>query len=69
MNIAQSGASAPCAARRPATSINHGIARVDDYAWLRAANWQAVFRDPSLLDPEIRAYLEAENVYAKAMLA
>ena len=69
MNIPPSRASAPCAARRPATSINHGIARVDDYAWLRAANWQAVIRDPALLDPEIRACLEAENAYAKAMLA
>ena len=50
-------------------SIHHGIARVDDYAWLRASNWQAVIRDPALLDPEIKAYLEAENAYAKAMLA
>ena len=59
----------PCAARRPVTSTHHGIARVDDYAWLRAANWQAVIRDPTLLDEKIRAYLETENAYSKAILA
>ena len=69
MNDARSRASVPCAARHPATSTHHGIARVDDYAWLRAANWQAVIRDPALLDPEIRSYLEAENAYTEAMLA
>jgi oligopeptidase B len=51
------------------TSLYHGIERVDDYAWLRAGNWQAVMRDPALLDPEIRAYLEAENAYTKAAMA
>ncbi len=69
MNLEISCARVPCAARRPVNSIHHGIARVDDYAWLRASNWQAVIRDPALLDPEIKAYLEAENAYAKAMLA
>ena len=59
----------PHAVRRPLTSLYHGIERVDDYAWLRAANWQAVMRDPALLDPEIRAYLEAENAYTKAIMA
>ncbi len=51
------------------TSVHHGIARVDDYAWLRAPNWQAVMRDPALLAPEIRAYLEAENAYTGAVMA
>jgi oligopeptidase B len=51
------------------TSTHHGIARVDDYAWLRASNWQAVMRDPAALDAKIRAYLETENAYTKAMLA
>ncbi len=32
-------------------------------------NWQAMFRDPSILDPEIRAHLEAENAYQKAAMA
>ena len=66
---ARSGVSRPRAVRRPLTSLYHGIERVDDYAWLRAANWQAVMRDPALLDPEIRAYLEAENAHTEAAMA
>ncbi len=50
-------------------SVAHGVERVDEFAWLRAANWQEVMRDPQLLDPDIRAYLEAENAYADAALA
>ena len=60
---------APRAERRPATSTRHGITLTDDYAWLRADNWREVMRDPSVLDAAIRAYLEAENAYAKAALA
>src|SRR6185295_6241476 len=51
------------------STIHHGITRMDDYAWLRAANWQAVMRDPAQLDPAIRAHLEAENAYAEAFMA
>ncbi len=47
----------------------HGIALEDDYAWLRAANWQEVLRDPTALPAEIRAVLEAENTYADRVLA
>ena len=50
-------------------STRHGVNRVDDFAWLRAANWQEVMRDPGKLDPAIRAYLEAENRYADRVLA
>ena len=60
---------APRADKRPVTTIRHGVTLTDDYAWLRAANWQAVMRDPSVLDPEIRAHLEAENAHADAALA
>jgi len=62
-------ASVPSAERRPHTQILHGITLADDYAWLRAENWQEVLRDPEKLDPLIRAYLEAENAYAQAALA
>ncbi|HEX2446842.1 MAG TPA: S9 family peptidase [Methyloceanibacter sp.] len=68
-HAARSAVSRPRAIRRPSTSLYHGITRVDDYAWLRADNWQAVMRDPALLDPEIRSYLEAENAYSKALMA
>ncbi|MGO9173319.1 MAG: S9 family peptidase [Rhodomicrobium sp.] len=58
----------PVAEIRPARDLHHGIEREDNYAWLRAANWQEVMRDPASLGPGIRAYLEAENAYtAKAM--
>ncbi|MGZ3621226.1 MAG: S9 family peptidase, partial [Candidatus Binataceae bacterium] len=60
---------APCAKRRASVSTRHGITLTDDYAWLRAENWREVMRDPSVLDPDIRAYLDAENAYAKATLA
>jgi oligopeptidase B len=62
-------AKAPVATPDPKVSRWHGVDLVDDYAWLRAANWQEVMRDPSSLDPKIRAYLEAENAYCDAQLA
>jgi oligopeptidase B len=63
------GVRAPIFARRPSTSRHHGIEHVDDYAWLRANNWQAVMRDPTVLDAGIRAHLEAENAYTKKVMA
>ncbi|MDP6603860.1 MAG: S9 family peptidase [Rhodospirillales bacterium] len=59
----------PVAPRRPAKSVRHGDTQIDDYAWLRDDNWEAVMRDPGVLTPGIRAYLEAENAYAEAALA
>src|SRR5919202_912741 len=59
----------PRAERRPTTSTWHGVTLVDDFAWLRAANWQEVMRDPGKLDGQIRAYLEAENHHAEHVLA
>lgn len=60
---------APVAVRRPVVSVRHGVELVDDYAWLRATNWQDVMREPGLLDGDIRAHLEAENAYTDAQLA
>jgi oligopeptidase B len=60
---------APIAERRPATSSHHGIERIDDYAWLRAENWQEVMRDPAALASDIRDYLLAENAHTAAVLA
>ena len=59
----------PVAARKPVTATLHGIARTDDYAWLKDAGWQRVMREPETLDPDIRAYLEAENAYTDAFFA
>ena len=44
--------SPPVAERRPVTSHFHGRERTDDYDWLRAKE-----------DPDVTAYLEAENAY------
>jgi oligopeptidase B len=59
----------PVAARRPVTATHHGITISDDYAWLRADNWQDVMRQPDVLDPEIRAFLEAENAHTEQSMA
>jgi oligopeptidase B len=48
---------------------SHGHTRDDPYSWLKDANWRQVMRDPSVLDPDIRSYLEAENAYIKEALA
>ena len=42
--------------------------RVDDYAWMKDDNWQQVLRAPTALRADVRAHLEAENAYTKAML-
>ena len=47
----------------------HGTTLTDDYAWLRDAHWRDAMMDPSRLDGEIRAYLDAENAYTEAMMA
>jgi oligopeptidase B len=62
-------ARAPRALKRPFVSSHHGIERVEDYAWLRADNWQAVMRDPTVLAANIRQHLEAENAYTNTVMA
>jgi oligopeptidase B len=59
----------PAAARRPHRLSLHGRAREDPYYWLRAENWQQVMREPKLLAPDIRAFLEAWNAYTDEALA
>jgi oligopeptidase B len=50
----------PRAAQRPHLFEEHGRERVDDYYWLR---------DDTRTNPEVLAYLAAENAYTKAVLA
>jgi oligopeptidase B len=59
----------PIAKPRPVERFVHGERLIDDYAWLRASNWRDVMRDPSVLDSEIRAFLEAENRYSDKCFA
>ncbi|HTK33874.1 MAG TPA: S9 family peptidase [Caulobacteraceae bacterium] len=59
----------PVAPKHPRRIEQLGRVRVDDYAWMKDDNWQAVMRDPALLRADIRAHLEAENAYTEALLA
>jgi len=58
----------PQAEQRPLALSLHGTQLTDEFAWLKAANWREVMRDPQQLDPAIRAYLEAENDYCDRVL-
>jgi oligopeptidase B len=59
----------PVAQKIPKRIEQLGRVRVDDYAWMKDDNWQKVLRDPTLIKPEVKAHLTAENAYVKAMLA
>jgi oligopeptidase B len=50
--------SPPVAKVKPVNLEKHGLMRTDNYYWLNQ-------RD----DPEVMAYLEAENAYTKAVMA
>ena len=58
----------PVAARRPVEREAHGERWADDYAWLRADDWQACVRDPARLPAGIRDHLVAENAHAAAVM-
>jgi oligopeptidase B len=66
--LKKSSLPAPIAPRRPHSFTHHGITVVDDYAWLKDKDWQDVLRDPSVLNADIRHYLEAENDYTESLL-
>jgi len=59
----------PVTEKRASEKRVHGVSLIDDYAWLKAENWQEVLRNPAALPKDIRAVLEAENAYSKACLA
>src|SRR5262245_11753624 len=50
-------AAPPVARKQPKTDVVHGETRVDDYFWLRNKS-----------NPEVKAYLEAENAYTDAVM-
>lgn len=58
----------PRAEARPVFITAHGSTRLDEYAWLRATDWERVIRDPALLPDDIRAYLDAENQYTATVM-
>lgn len=59
---------APVTPQKPHSSTYHGITRIDNYAWLRADNWQEMFKDPARLASDIRNHLDAENTYQQALM-
>ncbi len=59
----------PHCLQRSWQETRHGITRQDPYHWLKDPRWREVMRDPTLLDPDIRAYLEAENAHTEAVMA
>ena len=60
--------SAPRAEARSSETVVHGHVLRDDFAWLKAANWQEVLREPAKLPADIRTYLESENAYAAGIM-
>ena len=69
MPFANLSAEAPIAEKRPVEIEQHGVTRVDNYGWLRDQDWQEVLRDPSMLDADIHAHLDAENGYYETATA
>ena len=59
---------APAAAVKPHRCKAHGVEWIDDYAWLRAENWQQAMREPESLPTPIAEYLKAENQYFSAAM-
>ena len=57
----------PVAPKVPHRIEQLGRVRVDDYAWMKDDNWQQVLRDPKTLREDVRAHLDAENAYTKAI--
>ncbi len=58
----------PTIAGRPFSFRIHGQVFEDEFAWLKATNWQQVLKDPAALPDDIRACLEAENEHARRVL-
>lgn len=56
-NLLKATLTPPVAHKQPQVFVLHGDERVDDYFWMRDEN-----------DPNVMAYLEAENAFTKAMM-
>ena len=59
----------PVAERNPHQCNAHGQQWIDDYAWLRADNWQEAMRTPEALPDPIKNYLLQENTYYEEAMA
>ncbi len=61
-------ATPPVAIKQKKEITQHGVTRIDNYAWLKDKNWQQVIQNPEVLSKDIKAYLEAENSYTDESL-
>ena len=61
--------SPPVTERRPVMVETHGVRRTDEYGWLRSEEYETMLERPEALERAIRAHLEAENRYARSVLA
>lgn len=59
----------PRADRIMTERVLHGVKLQDEFAWLKAPNWQEALNDAEKLPSRIRNYLQAENRYFQAMMA
>ena len=59
----------PQAKRLPVQREAHGVQWTDEFAWLRAENWQDCVDDPKVLPEAIKAYLQAENDWFDGAMA
>ncbi len=59
----------PFTRKIPKRIVQLGRVRVDEYAWLKDANWKEVWRNPASLGTPIKAHLEQENSYSQKVLA
>ena len=41
----------------------HGVSWEDDYSWIHQKNILDVLKDPKKLNPEVKKYLEEENLF------
>jgi oligopeptidase B len=53
----------------PTVVGNFGHARIDDYAWLRPREFQALLHDPAVIEASIKSVIDAELQYSDVMLA
>ena len=63
MSDDQTTAEPPVADRRPHSYSHHGVTIEDPYHWLKDQSY------PRVDDPDVLAYLEAENAYFESMMA
>ena len=68
LHHAAAALSPPAAEKRLVTKSVHRFTLEDEYAWLKAANWQEVLKKPKTLPADIYQLLKDENDYADGVL-